>query len=589
MTFDVFLEALPKIAKFKHPELYREKASRALCALIKQSLSPLCKDLMTTGDNYDSLFVEDDCKILLRSVLESLREVYTAYFPWELRGTDAPDVINNKSQRSLLTFLQEFDIVPQLLSKNFLVKLWRDLVTLRDSNMFAALSLLQNPSDDIGVLFPFSKFLLVLYISAYRGYADDEEVGTSPPIERLMLLLERMELSKGFLSLTAKNTRLSLTPPKAIINQVLYPETMNIDEFSRGADEVSLSILQTQQQEVGLSIGQEAQDKVIEHKERLTGIFQAYCSFGEPMNTTRMRSAKFVKLLRDCGLISEFNTSRSRSTKKSPISSVEADLVHAKLCRKMRYSQGFDFDTFLKALEIIAKRVYKDTELDASFIQLIEGFILKLENEWNTTRAAGSSSIQTILDQLRSEEIVELLGVVHTSVLYYYSFYADTRGLMNFNGFLRFATDFTIFPELLPKSKLLRVFCCFASIHSQTEQPEVSVSKYSLSDSRSIEVSDSNLIDEHLFVEAIAVISALVMYREPEPGIVERICYLMERMSQSPGPEKVLLGNGHNRATTGDPTDMLGLLRSRYPHMFGDAQSKEGFDELLLDMSALED
>jgi hypothetical protein len=160
---------------------------------------------------------------------------------------------------------------------------------------------------------------------------------------------------------------------------------------------------------------------------------------------------------------------------------------------------------------------------------------------------------------------------------------------MNFPGFLRFASDFTIFPELLPKSKLLRVFCCFAGIHSQTEQPEVSVSKYSLSDSRSIEVSDSNLIDEHLFVEAIAVISSLVMYREPEPGVVERICYLMERMSQSPGPEKVLLGNGHNRATTGDPTDMLGLMRAKYPQMFGETVVKEGFDDLLMDMSALDD
>lgn len=305
------------------------------------------------------------------------------------------------------------------------------------------------------------------------------------------------------------------------------------------------------------------------------------------MNTTRMRSAKFVKLLRECGLISD--STSSRSSRNAPLTGVEIDLIHAKLCRKMRFSQGLDFETFLKALELVAARVYPDTELDVSYIQLVEEFILKLENEWNTTRAAGSSSIQVILDQLRDPDVVELLSVMHRSVLYYYSFYADTRGLMNFPGFLRFATDFTIFPELLPKSKLLRVFCCFSGIHSQTEQPEVSVSKYSLSDSRSIEVSDSKLIDEHLFVEAIAVISALVMYREPEPGIFERICYLMERMSQSPGPEKVLLGNGHNRATTGDPTDMLGLMRARYPQMFGEEPAKQGFEDLLMDMSAMED
>jgi hypothetical protein len=227
---------------------------------------------MTSGDNYDSLFVEDDCKLLLRSVMDSLREVYFAYFPWELRVTDPPDVINNKSHRSLVTFLQDFDIVPQLLSKNFLVRLWRDLVTLRDSNMFAALSLLPSPTDDLGVLFPFSKFLLVIYIAAFRGYADDEEVGTSPPVERLLLLLERMELSKGFLELSSKAPRLSLTAPKAVINKVLYPETSNIDEFSH-EQEPSISMIQPQT-DLDLNLGQAAQDRLIELKEQITGIFQ---------------------------------------------------------------------------------------------------------------------------------------------------------------------------------------------------------------------------------------------------------------------------------------------------------------------------
>jgi hypothetical protein len=116
-----------------------------------------------------------------------------------------------------------------------------------------------------------------------------------------------------------------------------------------------------------------------------------------------MRSTKFVKLLRECGIIGDFSS--SKSTRNSQLSSADAELIHAKLCRKLRYSQGFDFETFLKALEFIAKRVYPEVELDSSYLQLIEGFVLKLENEWNSTRAAGSSGIQAILEQFREPEV----------------------------------------------------------------------------------------------------------------------------------------------------------------------------------------
>ena len=48
---------------------------------------------------------------------------------------------------------------------------------------------------------------------------------------------------------------------------------------------------------------------VIEHKlfepysERLQKIFQFYCSYGDPLNKTKMKSIKFVKLLKESGLL----------------------------------------------------------------------------------------------------------------------------------------------------------------------------------------------------------------------------------------------------------------------------------------------
>lgn len=45
------------------------------------------------------------------------------------------------------------------------------------------------------------------------------------------------------------------------------------------------------------------------HNESLTRIFQYYCSFGEPMNNTRLKSAKFIRMLKECGLITVYTLS----------------------------------------------------------------------------------------------------------------------------------------------------------------------------------------------------------------------------------------------------------------------------------------
>mgnify|MGYP003695049537 CR=1 FL=1 len=47
-----------------------------------------------------------------------------------------------------------------------------------------------------------------------------------------------------------------------------------------------------------------------DNRERLIRVFTYYCSFGEPLNTNTMRSAKFIKFLKDCRLL-EGNLPRS--------------------------------------------------------------------------------------------------------------------------------------------------------------------------------------------------------------------------------------------------------------------------------------
>lgn len=171
------------------------------------------------------------------------------------------------------------------------------------------------------------------------------------------------------------------------------------------------------------------------------------------------------------------------------------------------------------------------------------------------------------MDMLKDEEVIEALGLVHRSIIYYYRYYSNTRGNMNFENFIKFCKDFAIFPDLLSKAKLLRFFYTLSSIHAQTEQPEISICSAFNEDSAYNRVADE-MIDEHLFVEALALIAAEVLYKEPEPNSVERICYLMERLGQSDGPQKVMIACGHNRSAAKESQDLTVFLRQRYPEVF---------------------
>ena len=61
------------------------------------------------------------------------------------------------------------------------------------------ISAIIDPCDDKGKVFTLTKFLMSIYLSALMGYQDDTQISDRPNIEKLLLLLERMELSKGFM------------------------------------------------------------------------------------------------------------------------------------------------------------------------------------------------------------------------------------------------------------------------------------------------------------------------------------------------------------------------------------------------------
>jgi hypothetical protein len=104
---------------------------------------------------------------------------------------------------------------------------------------------------------------------------------------------------------------------------------------------------------------------------------------------------------------------------------------------------------------------------------------------------------------------------------------------MDFNGFSKFCVDFGIFPDILSKPKIFRFFKNLANFYLETKLPSqqtnsiaagnISNSGSNLLGSKSMKKRPESakpkahvdLIDDHLFIEALALSAFEVVYRDP--------------------------------------------------------------------------
>ena len=120
-----------------------------------------------------------------------------------------------------------------------------------------------------------------------------------------------------------------------------------------------------------------------------------------------------------------------------------------------------------------------------------------------TDRGDSNNQIAQLMEVLKDEYMVEILSCVHKTLIPYYHFYANQKtSLLNFDQFTKFCLDFGIFPDILSKSKIMRFFSTLSGFYQQNAL-EMGI------------VAEKEVIDEHLFVEALALTAFEVKYRDP--------------------------------------------------------------------------
>jgi len=141
-------------------------------------------------------------------------------------------------------------------------------------------------------------------------------------------------------------------------------------------------------------------------------------------------------------------------------------------------TQAMDLAKFAKSLVLVGSEVYSvpivgfeaatlSTMINNSLAQLD----LKIQRSERGVNLNASSQIQKLLEILQDESIVDLLSVVHRTMLPFYSFYANSHLQMNFAGFQKFCVDFGIFPDILSKPQIFRFFKTLANFYQETKLP----------------------------------------------------------------------------------------------------------------------
>lgn len=93
-----------------------------------------------------------------------------------------------------------------------------------------------------------------------------------------------------------------------------------------------------------------------------------------------------------------------------------------------------------------------------AFVEIIKTFLIPHLSTLSDKRCIHNKQIQNLLSNLDNEEVINILTVLHKATIDTYKRYSDQKHLMNFNQFMQFCSDHDVFPYLVSKPALFRIF-----------------------------------------------------------------------------------------------------------------------------------
>lgn len=544
MFFPTFVKSTLKLAELNDPVTYKTQPVNTYILMITNHFLPLLDSVQ--HKQFEIIdYIEDipeDCKITFHSKIKGLLSVYLKIFIHEQQVSDDLEKLSKKEMEKLL---RDLEMYPGLISINRFEILWRDLNQLKGLELQLREKLIPDGLEDIGKIFTFSKFLMAIYLISVFAYADSK-VHISAN-EKLGFVIDRIELCRNEFFFGNGSLEFSVEGRR---------DCWEFEGFDEDFESFSLEL-------AGIEVN--------EHElQSLRRFFEQFSNESNSSSGHQMKSAGFLKALKILGLV-QVKNNKKRSLDNSSISPAQADLIFSKLKRNIskskRNSDSITFPLFLKSLEILSKKLFPSEPAQVSFKLLLENYFFRfLSNE----------SPEFILNNLTTTEIQDIYPVLQKSLTHCFKAYSNPQFQMSSSLFFRFCKDFEIFPDLISKTKLLKLF------HITCGQSDISESYFSSSRMSSDQLSKSSGINlnESKFTELLILVSLNAEITKGISEDLQKICFIFERLEQSTGTAKVL-NNTNQRPQSLSSFNIRSVLKSRYPSLFNQpVPKKPSFQDL---------
>lgn len=314
-------------------------------------------------------------QMILCSITQTLFDIYKAYWSREVKGKYTAGVedeqASHDSLRGTLKFCRDFEIIPDTLTAKQAFLIWYTLCHYNDDEGVLDLSVMNESTMskklpfDKGIFWKLSHFSVFLFKSAIIANEDRMEA-KADQTKQLLYFLRRLERSRGFnqiqkLTNRPMNSVTTLLPDHELLADIFGEATESdltlLPTFLENERAVSAILSQNlserekstilrerlrgdQEAKKRLELDEEAENFLEQTYDDIKRVFEIYSSMGDPLNTQKLKSAKALRMIKDCKLLKAkyskpYEISEEQLLKYrgqiNYISSVQLDLIFTNL------------------------------------------------------------------------------------------------------------------------------------------------------------------------------------------------------------------------------------------------------------------
>ena len=551
--------------------------------------------------------------------------IYAKYFKHEKEKTFAPNekAITEKSRKSLIQFLRDFELLPNLLNISIVHNFFTEILSMElyDKGETNTIDLCKVIGKDTGLYFTFSKFVFILIKLSLYIFSDLNNIPKQfkdlkfTSDEKFYMMLERLELSQGFFDLVLhKKSRITLLG-KEIAD--MHKETNAFPNFEDYIDETDNSawmlvnfdfdiqrkrgkpllyqrlkepvkrVAKTPEKTASIQFDKSYIKAIDKYRNDLEKVFNQYSTIQDVSGIHQMNCFKFIKFLKDIKAV-RAETAYHESYTEDTIGIKDADLIFTSATHsnrpqsrqfkigkniepmeKVKTSKTIGFKRFLKALELVVIKIYGS---QAPIEKAVENFYyIKIAKNL----LASKPKNQTAESQPKAPIATEKLALC--------------------NKYLRVLNDVLKDEHLIEMLDTVHkcvypLFSCYAVTDNQLDFdnffslfkdfgvfPDLitalklegifdalsHVYKENPNNTKH-KSAEKTFIDQHLFVESFILIANELKFNfDEDPTIYQKITFVLDIMNESDGFVKL-----RQRNPAMKKYNIVNRIRQRYPNYF---------------------